>query len=223
MSLARLPGKLGPAAIASLYVCSLLLVLPSVLRNLDRPGARYVKGSMARGATRFAIADFDGDLRPDTATIRVAQDSSQVAEYFLELQLSSGSRPAIGILGPAGGLQVTPQDVNGDKFADLVITSLFDANFVAILLNDGKGNFKQVKTSDYPGVGKRPGSRLFSHDDSGAFQLALGEKRSTDGQGAGSSHWERLIEDDSRLGRPATIAFRSFPVSARAGRAPPLV
>lgn len=223
MSLTRLLGKLAPVAIASLYICSLLFVLPSILRNLDRPGMRLAKNPIAQGATHFAIADFDGDLRPDTATIRVAQDSSQAAEYFLELHLSSGSRPAIGILGPAGGLQITPQDVNGDKIADLVITSPFDAHFVAILLNDGKGNFKQVETSDYPGVGKRPGSRLFSHDDSAAFQLTLGEKPSTDGQGAGSSPWERLIENDSRLGRPATIALRSFPVLARAGRAPPLV
>lgn len=223
MSPARLLGKFRPVVIASLYVCSLLFVLPSILRNLDRPGTRLAKSSMAQGATHFAIADFDGDLRPDTATIRLAQHSSQTVEYFLELQLSSGSRPAIGILGPAGGLQITPQDVNGDKIADLVITSPFDAHFVAILLNDGKGNFKQVETSDYPGVGKRPGSCLFSRDDSAVFQLTLGEKPSTDGQGGGSSHWERLIENDSRLGRPATIVLRSFPGLARAGRAPPSV
>lgn len=223
MSPTRLLGKLGPAVIASLYVCLLAFALPSILRVLDRPTVPLGKSSAAKGAIHFAIADFDGDLQPDTATIRVTKGSSQTAEYFLELQLTSGSRPAIGILGPAGGLQITPQDVNGDKFADLVITSPFDSQFVAILLNDGKGNFKQVERSDYPGVGKRPGSCLFSHDDSAAFQLALGEKPSTDGQGGGGSHGERLTENDSRLGRPAKIALRSFPVLAHAGRAPPLV
>ena len=223
MSLARLLGKVRPAAIASLYVGSLLFVLPSIFDHLDRPGARFAKSSETQGTSHFAIADLDGDLRPDTATIRVAHDCSRVAEYFLELQLSSGSRPAIGILGPKGGLEITPQDVNGDKIADLVITSPFDTHFVAILLNDGKGNFKQVATSDYPEVGRHPGSRLFFQDDSAALQPTLGEKPGTEGQGAGISRGERLLENDSRLGRPTTIALRSFPVSARAGRAPPLV
>jgi len=223
MNLKRLLGELRHAAIASLWVCSVLFVLLSILHNLDRPGTRFAKSFETQGATHFAIADLDGDLRPDTATIRVAHDSSRVAEYFLELQLSSGRRPAIGILGPTGGLQITPQDVNGDKFADLVITSPFDAHFVAILLNDGKGNFKQVETSDYPEVGRRPGTRLFFHDDSAAFQLTLGQNRGTGSQGSASSRWERLLENDSQLGRPATIALQSLPVSARAGRAPPCV
>lgn len=222
MNLVRLLGKLRPAVIASLYICSLLFVLPSILRNLDRPGTRLAKSSMAQGTTHFAIADFDGDLRPDTATIRVAQDSSQAAEYFLELHLSSGSRPAIGILGPAGGLQITPQDVNGDKIADLVITSPFDAHFVAILLNDGKGNFKQVETSDYLGVGKRPNSRLFSHDDA-AFPRTLGQNRSKDGNSLEPARREGVIQNWPKADGLPKLSARSFAVLSTADRAPPLV
>lgn len=222
MTLTRLLGKLRPAVIASLYVCSLLFVLPGALHHLGRPAVPLGKSSVAQGAIHFAIADFDGDLQPDTATIRVAKNSSHAAEYFLELQLSSGLRPAIGILGPAGGLQITPQDVNGDKIADLVITSPFDSQFVAILLNDGKGNFKQVAPSDYPDVGKRPGSRLLSHDLSGEFQLTLGEKRSTGGQEATHNSCARPLGNDSQFLGPVAISIRSAQILARAGRAPPL-
>ena len=55
--------------------------------------------------------------------------------------------------GPSGGLQISPRDVNGDKFADLVFTSLLDSHFVAILLNDGHGNFVPADAGDFPGVG----------------------------------------------------------------------
>jgi hypothetical protein len=42
--------------------------------------------------------------------------------------------------------------VTGDKFADLVITSLLDSQFVAIFPNDGKGNFVAAEPPDYPGA-----------------------------------------------------------------------
>jgi hypothetical protein len=224
MSLTRLLGKLRPAPIASLYACSLLFFLPGILANLDsRPGARNARSFSRRDAAHFAIADFDGDLRPDTATIRVAQNSSQAAEYFLELQLSSGSRPAIGILGPAGGLQITPQDVNGDKVADLVITSPFDAHFVAVLLNDGKGNFKQVEASDYPDVGKLPTSCLLLQDDSTTFRLALGQNRGTDEENSAAGYPVRMMQDCPEPFRFSELYLRSFSELSVAGRSPPLV
>ena len=223
MSLARSFGKVCPTAVASLYVCSLLFLLLGILGHLDRPDTRSGKNLIAQGAMRFAIADFDGDSQPDTATIRIAQDSSPWAEYFLELRLSSGARPAIGIVGPAGGLRVTPQDVNGDKIADLVVTSAFDAHFVAILLNDGKGNFRQVASSDFPNVAKDPESRLLSVDDSGEFQLTLGQKRDTDDRQAASDSSEGLPEKGARLTGSAAVAILNARVDSRGSRAPPLV
>lgn len=224
MSLKRLlVRRLYPAAIASLYFCSLLFILPGILRPLDRPGARLAKMTVVRGAMQFAIADFDGDRQPDLATIRVIRNSPRAAEYLLELQLSSGTRPGIGILGPTGGLQITSQDVNGDKIADLVVTSVFDTQFVAILLNDGKGNFKQVERSDYPEVGKRTGSRLVGPSDAAAFQLTLGLRGSTESDGVARAAWDSPIENFAQLLPSTAPSARTFLALAAAGRAPPLV
>jgi len=223
MSLTRQHGKLRPAAIACLYACPLLFVLPSILVYWERPGARYAKSLSAQGTTHFAIADFDGDLRPDMATIRVRRGSAETVEYSLELRLSSGSRPTIGIRGPAGGLQIAPQDVNGDEVVDLVVTSPFDAHFVAVLLNDGKGNFRQVKASDYPDAGKQPTSRFLAQDDSAAFRLALGQNRGPDGENFGAGCRERVIQNYSEPLRYSRLCVRSSSELPMAGRAPPLV
>lgn len=223
MALTRFLRRSTPTAIAYLCVCSLLFALPAILGHLDRPAARLLKTPVAQSSAHFAIADFDGDRQPDLATIRLTQNSSRSAEYFLELQLSSGARPAIGISGPAGGLEITSQDVNGDKIADLVVTSKLDAHFVAILLNDGKGNFRQVEPSDYPEVGRRPGSQLFSPADSSSFQVTLGQNRGTDGDESAHADCSCAFENPSQvLAAPSTSA-RSFLVSTRPGRAPPFV
>jgi len=221
MSLPRLLGKLRPAAIACLYACSLLFILPGILVHLDRTAGRSAKSIPGRSTTNFAIADFDGDLRPDIATLHVRWDSSQMAEYLLELRLSSGSRPVIGIFGPTGGLQITPQDVNGDKVADLVVTSLFDAQFVAVLLNDGKGNFKQVEASNYPDAGNRPASRFLPRDDSAAFQP--GQNRGKDGDNPAAGYRERVMQDSPELLRFSRLYFPGFSKLAVAGRSPPRV
>jgi hypothetical protein len=148
MSLTRILHRLFPIALAILCVTSIIVLLPAIHRDPNRPATRLVRTALAQGSTHFAIADFDGDQRPDLAMIRVSRDGVPAAEYSLELKFSSGTRAPIGLIGPAGGLEISPQDVNGDEVADLVITSLVDAEFVTILLNDGKGNFTQVDRAD---------------------------------------------------------------------------
>src|SRR5215469_6486243 len=162
MKLMRTIHRLFPFVLAALGACSLLVFLPPIHRDLNRPATHLMKFALAQGSTHFAIADFDGDLRPDLAMIRVSRDGAPDAQYSLELQFSSGARAPIGLIGPAGGLEVYPQDVNGDQIADLVITSVVDSEFVAILVNDGKGNFTQVDRASYPHVGKRANSSVLA-------------------------------------------------------------
>ena len=162
MKVKRTIHRLFPLAFAVLGVCSLLVFLSPMHHDLNRPATHLMKFALAQGSTHFAIADFDGDLRPDLAMIRVTRYGAPQTEYSLELKFSTGARAPIGLIGPAGGLEVYPQDVNGDHIADLVITSVMDAKFVAILLNDGKGNFTQVDRASYPHVGKRTNSSLLA-------------------------------------------------------------
>jgi hypothetical protein len=54
----------------------------------------------------------------------------------------------LAVSGPIGGLQIASQDVNGDSFLDLIVSTELANEPVAVLLNDGRGNFvlADVKT-----------------------------------------------------------------------------
>src|SRR5208282_1657662 len=88
-------------------------------------------GDQSRPATSlgpglpFAIADFDGDLRPDTASIQTGANVSGSADYWIELRLSSAGRQSIQLTAPAGGLLIEARDVNGDHTIDLVLATVW--------------------------------------------------------------------------------------------------
>ena len=212
-----LPGFAVLCLVASLWAGHLQI------RNTDRPISRLVRTAVALGSTQFAIADFDGDLQPDLALVRVTRDGFPSTQYSVDFDFSSGTKPAICFVGPSGGLLITPRDVNGDKFADLVVTSLLDSQFVAIFLNDGKGNFILAEPSDFPGAVKRAEFRLFAPEDVPVAQFALQSGRDTAGEADGSAGWHgpRPISAIAVPGSPLTVrAELAFP---SAGRAPPFV
>jgi hypothetical protein len=106
----------------------------------------------AQVATRFAIADFDGDSRPDLASVHVGQISSRITHYWIAFHLSGGPGQTVGITAPTGGLQITSRDVNGDSFPDVIVTTAWTNKPVAILLNDGLGNFTASNPSEFQGA-----------------------------------------------------------------------
>lgn len=150
MSPSSLTKRLFLPAFAVLCLVACLWAGHLEFQNTDQPISRLVRTVVALGSTQFAIADFDGDRRPDLALLRTISDGSPTSQYSVDFNFSTGHKPAISFVGPSGGMQISPRDVNGDKFADLVVTSLLDSRFAVIFLNDGKGNFVTAKTSDYP-------------------------------------------------------------------------
>jgi FG-GAP-like repeat len=220
MSPQRFANRLPLAGIAFLCLAAFLWVGRHQNDNADQAVSRLVRMAAVQGATHFAIADFDGDLQPDMASIHAGASTT---EYSVDLKFSSGPRPAIGIHGPAGGLQITPQDVNGDKFADLVVTSLLDAQFVAIFLNDGKGNFTPANASDFPAAGKRTNTILFAPGDTLREQLTLQPSRGTKGGEGSSADWRKPRETFASGLHSSPLAAGSQVALPSAGRAPPCV
>jgi hypothetical protein len=104
------------------------------------------------GILHFAIADFDGDNLPDFATVQTGQMNPLQTRYWIGFQLSGGSRQSVGITAPAGGLQLTSRDINGDSFLDVVVTTAWTNRPVAVLLNDGHGNFTPFDPNAFPGL-----------------------------------------------------------------------
>jgi len=98
----------------------------------------------------FAIADFDGDLRPDLASVQSGPNNSSLTNYSIQLQLSAAGMQTIRIVAPVGGLQIAARDVNGDRALDLVLTTAWLKEPVAILLNDGHGSFSRVEPAAFP-------------------------------------------------------------------------
>ena len=137
---------------AALRTLCVLLGLLALLFVLPRSAAASSRATVqTSGAeSRFAIADFDGDVRPDFASIRGDLNGSGDVNYWIQLQLSEAGQQSIHLVGPAGGLSIQARDVNGDHIPDLLLATEWSKRPVAILLNDGHGNFSRVAPDEFP-------------------------------------------------------------------------
>jgi hypothetical protein len=125
------------------------LSLLFVLFPSGRAMARDIRDSSPVAVPQFAIADFDGDVRPDLATIQTEPGAGPTS-YWIQLQLSRAGRQSIQLAGPTEGLRIEARDVNGDHSVDLVLATEWFRQPVAILLNDGHGVFSQLAPTTFP-------------------------------------------------------------------------
>jgi hypothetical protein len=168
----------------------------------------------------FAIADFDGDLRPDLASVQSGANSSGNTAYKIQLQLSTAGRQSIELVGPAGGLRIEARDVNGDHAVDLVLTTAWFRQPVAIYLNDGHGGFSRVKPDAFPGAFSESNTTRTSTTNLAADAVGVPPQ-----SGAGIRTTERdSLHDHSpeRLTSVPTAGFSTNPfLVSQPGRAPP--
>jgi len=110
-----------------------------------------VHGSPSVLNSNFAIADFDGDRKPDLATVEILRsESSSNTRYSIRFELTAGITQVFGLTAPAGGLQIVARDVNGDDALDLLVSTVWLHQQVAVLLNDGHGRFTLADPGEYP-------------------------------------------------------------------------
>jgi hypothetical protein len=110
----------------------------------------------------FAIADFDGDLRPDLVSIQTGRSNSSRTDYWIQVHLTTVGRQSIQVVAPIGGLQIAARDVNGDHAVDLVLSTAWFKQPVAIFLNDGHGSFTRVGPSEFPEAFSEPDTKWAS-------------------------------------------------------------
>jgi len=132
----------------------LLLVFGSIIAVCLETGtpARNSTPRKAGIVPQFTIEDFDGDSRPDIATVLEGPSGAVNKHYRITFQLSSGGSQNIDLAAPVGGLDLSSRDVNGDDFLDVVVTTAGTNWPVAVLVNDGAGTFTASDPSAFPGA-----------------------------------------------------------------------
>jgi hypothetical protein len=187
---------------------------PQTARTTDRTSAQHI-------ATPVTIGDFDGDQRPDFVTADSGQRGASHTVYQIAIELSSGVRSTLDIAAPEGGLQLTSRDVNGDDQLDVVVTTAWTQRPVAVLLNDGQGNFKQLSPEQFPGAFPDSNSSIVSTSSEIRDSLAALPSRYDAGvykpiASLDSPYLARLQIPDSRSDSPVSRS------SSFLGRAPPV-
>jgi len=177
----------------------------------------------AHGATasHFTIADFDGDSRPDLATVETGLIGASHARYWIGFRMSAGARQMIGVNGPVGGLEIVSRDVNGDNIVDLVVSAAWLKSPVAVLVNDGHGNFTVRDPAAFSAALTNPSRTLDSpsrqntefaiaNSSRGANDFVADERAATPAENS-----EEILSSDSlRIDLPHLFCG--------SGRAPPL-
>ena len=169
----------------------------------------------------FAIADFDGDLLPDLASIQTGPNSSGHTDYRIQLQLSAVGRQFLRLVGPSGGLFIEARDVNGDRAVDLIVSTAWHRQPLAIFLNNGHGVFLRAELSAYPKAFIESNENWASESDQTGTSIAAPQNSRTwtcFGSGIQPSVQSKA---DSISSPSRGFHFDSFLIS-NAGRAPPL-
>jgi hypothetical protein len=175
--------------------------------------------SLGPGLT-FAIADFDGDRRPDSARIQAGQSRPDSSDYSIQIYLSEVARQSIHLIAPVGGLFIEARDVDGDHTIDLVVSTAWRKQPVAIFLNDGHGVFSRAEVTAFPEAFTGCETNFVSASNPATDALGISPQ-----PGAGICP----EENDSRFDpSPASLVLASNPgfpldsfLTSRSGRSPP--
>jgi len=169
----------------------------------------------------FAIADFDGDWKPDVAVVEAASLRCAQANYAIRLQLSAGAELSFLISAPSGGVRVAARDVNGDNLPDVVVSSISDERVVAVLLNQGHGQFSRAEPAAYLTIPADPDFFLRGADESLGDKFTVASLRySFDGEHMGGTAGPAVLSADSVV-LPEASTGSCTELHARTGRSPP--
>jgi len=217
----RTTGRWFPAAVVCFFCLEMGLCLQVSHLDLsffDKSGRHAGPAGM-----HYAIADFDGDRKPDLAVIEVASQRSVRTNYSIHLRLSRGTESTFGVSAPSGGVRVAARDVNGDDILDLIVTSLPDEHVVAVLLNDGHGQFSWAEPSAYAAFAKEPDLFFRELEQLPTDKLTVASLgHSFEGERVTSASNPAALSTDS-VTLPETSALPPAELHACRGRSPPLV
>jgi hypothetical protein len=133
---------LGIARLFSIGVFLLSLVAPAAAGN------RRLLHASSASSTPWTAADLDGDRKLDLA--RPGAFRAEPGGFLQELhfRFASTQRSVITVHLSSVAHRVTFRDLDGDSDRDLVLEGM-DSNPIAVLLNDGGGQFHLANLEDF--------------------------------------------------------------------------
>jgi len=153
-----------PRLVLKLAFLSALFLAAPLVRAQDGVQGALPRGNLAANfASPFqqqtlAVADFDGDHKPDGA---VLIDSglllTQSGFRTIELHFTGRANTDLTFESNQNTLAISALDVNRDGAADIVVEQSVTHKRVQVWLNDGRGGFRKVRSDDYPFLD--PGTR----------------------------------------------------------------
>jgi hypothetical protein len=206
-------------AMAMTLLCLLMGSFGQATEAAQRSSSPVIQAG--RGLAGFVIADLDGDEIPDYATVDVDQSHIRLTNYSIHLKLSRGLESAIGITAPSGGLQLSSKDVNGDNILDVVVRTTFDLNLVAVLINDGNGNFSLAEPEFFPGLQHEADLHFNAETVRIPEQILMLPSRSPMSEQAEYAEKSRLKFAAESLSAEQPQDFCNFSYQSEFGRSPP--
>ncbi len=111
--------------------------------RVDYPTGGTITG-IGAGSASIALADFNGDGKPDVA---VSNYASNTISVFLNNGDGSFGSPVITTVNPLGALglgAIASGDFNADGKMDLIVATIADPSQTWMLLGNGDGTFRQA-------------------------------------------------------------------------------
>jgi hypothetical protein len=162
---------------AGLLLCALWGLSAACLASGESiPSALQLQSTPALCDQGSAIADLDGDGRPDLAIVTAEGWGPRGFRYQIEIQLTTGvGAKSFSVSAKRGGLRVVPRDVDGDGDLDLVISSAWTLAPVGVWINNGHGGFTQGNLTAYSPSILTGGPYTFSDTTHEKFQATVPE------------------------------------------------
>ena len=209
----------------------MLLVVVPVLRAQDG-----VQGALAKfnrtsalvepltglhGPT-LAVADLDGDGKPDGAILLASDDLRGLGNFDVELHFTHHSNTDIRFQSADPAITVEALDIDHDGDIDLIIEQSLTRKRLQVWINDGHGNFEKGRMEDFPSAvaPTRDQIRLSEHLDYPAVSLPTQRGFETMLM---ACHIAGRPPSESDLATSSTTLFRpDHAASLTHSRAPPL-
>ena len=210
---------------SKLAQAALFVVLAPFVRAQDGAQGALSRLSFTTPLDRtVAVADLDGDQKPDGAILLNSKWLGPQHNLSIQLHFTDRPNTELTFQSNSQALTVMAWDIDQDGDIDLVVEETFSHKPVSVWINEGHGDFHEGRVQDYPSLAATGNTQIQAPPDQrDCPALSLSSQRG----------FEKTVLTNALLARPPSTNQSLFFLSATDGisrsgaanssRAPPLV